>query len=167
LNSRPPVYETGALPTELLRHNVIHKIYKTIKYLIEMKKLTTLIAAGIFSLASAFAQEGKHIDDPYHFIPEGSKVYIYCLANINDVVWWDKNKDEIPQKSEVFVDLDCDNIPDSNINGLSVKMGKKEMDWFEYLLSCPPSIDYNKDGLWDRDESCTYDWKWDLEPLEN
>ena len=74
-----------------------------------MKKLITLLCAGLIT-ANAFGFE----TDKYKFIPKGTPVMMYDVDNngVIDFYWHDRNKDNIIQPEEIFIDLNQDGIPD-------------------------------------------------------
>ena len=78
--------------------------------IIDMKKgLLTLVLATTIAVTS-FSYETNQ----YKFIPKEADVYGFDLDRnkIPDVYWWDKNRDEIIQLEELFIDLNQDGIPD-------------------------------------------------------
>jgi hypothetical protein len=79
-----------------------------------MKKLISLLGAGILFFGSATAQEVKPETDMFKYIPYGSDIAMYDEDNdgIFDVFWHDKNHDEEVQDDELFFDVTKDNIPD-------------------------------------------------------
>ncbi len=75
-----------------------------------MKNLTALVFAGLVSIAPAFGYE----TDKFKYIPKGTQVMVYDIDKngIADFFWHDRNKDNIIQPEEIFIDLNEDGIPD-------------------------------------------------------